>query len=503
MQYAAGIDVSTTGVKAILVDEVGAICGVAVREHPLSSPHPLWSEQNPEDWWNGVCTALRSLTASEGIAPADIVSIGLAGQMHGLVLLDEAGAVLRPAILWNDQRTAAECDQVRDRIGRERLIAITGNDAVAGLTLPKLLWVANNEPDVYKRIAHVLLPKDYIRYRLTGDYATDKAGAAGTLMLDLTSRDWSAEILSAFSIPQEWLPPTYEGPTVTGMVTSTSAQVTGLAEGTPVVAGAGDQAAQAVGVGAIRSHDVAVTIGTSGVVFCSTDKPYVDPEGCLQAFCHAIPNQWHLMGVMLSAAGSLRWFRDVIAPEMEFGELVQECSDIPPGSSGLVFLPYLSGERMPYPDPWMRGGFLGLTTRHTRAHMVRSVLEGVCFGLRDGLELLQELCSSPIKEVRVSGGGAKSLIWRQILSDVLDVRVTRVTSGEGAAYGAALLAGVGGAIWGTVEEACAATIQVEDCVEPQPAAVGCYNRFYELYRDAYPSCSHLAHGLSACEQTIG
>jgi len=502
MRYAVGIDVSTTSVKAVLVDETGAIRGVATKAHGISCPQPLWSEQDPADWWDGVRETLQTLVSESGIGPEHILSVGLTGQMHGLVLLDKEGQILRPAVLWNDQRTGAECDQIRDRIGRDRLLATTGNDAVTGLTLPKLLWVANHEPDVYKRIAQVLLPKDYVRYRLTGDYATDKAGAAGTLMMDLATRDWSPEILDAFSIPKTWLPDTFEGPVATGVVSEEGARATGLAPGTRVVAGAGDQAAQAVGVGAVRTRDVAVTIGTSGVVFCSTDRPRVDPEGRLQAFCHAIPDQWHLMGVMLSAAGSLRWLRDVAAPDVEFGALADASADVPPGASGLLFLPYLSGERMPYADPLMRGGFVGLTTRHTRAHLTRSVLEGVSFGLRDGLELLRGLCTSSIEEVRVSGGGAKSDLWRQILADILGVRVARVTSEEGAAHGAALLAGVGGGFWSSVEDACSAATSIEDLVSPIEENVACYDRLYALYRDSYPSCRSLAHRLSEYEQEV-
>ncbi len=500
MRYAVGIDVSTTSVKAVLIDETGVIRGVATEAHGLSTPQPLWSEQDPADWWDGVCGTLQTLVSESGVGRESILSVGLTGQMHGLVLLDKEGQVLRPAMLWNDQRTGAECDQIRDRIGRDRLLAMTGNDAVTGLTLPKLLWVAKHEPDVYARVAKVLLPKDYVRYRLTGEYATDKAGAAGTLMVDLSTRDWSSQILDAFSIPRTWLPETFEGPVPTGAVSEEGARATGLAPGTPVVAGAGDQAAQAVGVGAVLPRDVAVTIGTSGVVFCSTDRPRVDPEGRLQAFCHAIPDQWHLMGVMLSAAGSLRWLRDVIASDVEFGALADASADVPPGASGLLFLPYLSGERMPYADPLMRGGFVGLTTRHTRAHLTRAVLEGVCFGLRDGLELLGGLCSSPIEEVRVSGGGAKSPVWRQILADVLGVRVVRVTSEEGAAHGAALLAGVGGGLWNSIEEACRVGVSMDGIVTPIEENVACYDRLYEVYRDAYPSCRALAHRLTEYEQ---
>jgi len=500
MRYGVGIDVSTTAVKAVLVNESGMIFRWASSEHPLSSPRPLWSEQDPMDWWHGVQDVLQALTSDPDVCVSDIVSVGLTGQMHGLVLLDEAGDILRPAILWNDQRTAAECDAIRDHIGRTRLLELTGNDALTGLTLPKLLWVAAHEPKIYGKIAHVLLPKDYIRYRLTGEYASDKAGASGTLMLDLAARDWSNELLDAFEIPRAWLPDSFEGPEATGVVSSSGAEATGLLAGTMVVAGAGDQAAQAVGVGAVSPRDAAVTIGTSGVVFYSMDRPRVDEEGRLQAFCHAAPGLWHLMGVMLSAAGSLRWLRDTIAPQEDFGALVEACDCVPAGASGLLFLPYLSGERMPYSDPWMRGGFLGLTTRHTREHMVRSVIEGVCYGLRDGLELLRALCDQPIRDVRVSGGGANSAVWRQILADILGVSVATVSCGEGAAYGAALLAGVGGGLWSSVEEACSVTIQIKDRIDPRADTANCYAEGYRLFREAYPACRSLAHDLTAFEQ---
>lgn len=502
-RFCIGVDVSTTGVKAVLVGEDGAVHAVAVSENLLSTPHPLWSEQAPRDWWHGTCTVIRQILATEGLAAEEIVAVGLTGQMHGLVLLDSAGDVIRPAILWNDQRTAEECDEIRQSMDRDVLIRITGNDALTGLTLPKLLWVAKHEPASYSRIAKILLPKDYVRYRLSGQYATDKADAAGTLMLDLRTRDWSEQVLDAFGVPRRWLPETHEGPSITGVVSQRGAAETGLREGTPIVAGSGDQAAQAIGVGAVSPGDVAVTIGTSGVVFCSTGEPLTDPEGRLQAFCHAVPGRWHLMGVMLSAAGSLRWFRDAIAPGAGFSELVDETDGLQPGADGLLFLPYLSGERMPYADPWIRGAFVGLTGRHTRAHMTRAVLEGVCFGLRDGLELLRDYCAAPIEQVLVSGGGARSATWRRILAETLAVNVTSVQSEEGAALGAALLAGVGGGIWPCVQAACSAAIRVADCIQPSREAMRRYEGLYRLYRDAYPACRPIAHGLSEFECNPG
>jgi xylulokinase len=407
--------------------------------------------------------------------------------MHGLVLLDAAGQVLRPAILWNDQRTAAECDEIRARLGRERLIQITGNDALAGFTAPKLLWVRAHEPELYARARHALLPKDYVRYRLTGEFAADKSDGAGTLLMDLRRRSWSAEVLEALDIPAEWLPPLFEGPEVTGRLSAQAAEATGLPAGTPVVAGGGDQAAQAVGVGAVSPGIVALTLGTSGVIFASTAEPVIEPEGRLHAFCHAAPGRWHLMGVMLSAAGSLRWHRDTFAPGVPYDTLLAPAAALPAGSDGLLFLPYLTGERTPHPDPLARGAFVGLTVRHTLPHLTRAVLEGVAFGLRDSFELMRQAGLAPVQQVRVSGGGARSLLWRQILADVLQVSLVTVNTTEGAAYGAGLLAGVGAGVWPEVSAACAATVAVTGQVTPQAAAAQRYQSLYGQYQALYPA----------------
>lgn len=487
MPYFLGIDVSTTATKALLIDEAGAVVGVAATEYDYETPHPLWSEQDPALWWDGAVASIRAVLEKTGIAPDEVAAAGLTGQMHGLVLLDAAGRVLRPALLWNDQRTAAECDQIRRRVGRERLIQLTGNDALTGFTAPKLLWVRAHEPELYAKIRHVLLPKDYVRYRLTGEPATDKAGAAGTLLLDLRQRDWSAEVLDALGVPPDWLPPTHEGPAVTGTLSTEAAEATGLAAGTPVVAGGGDQAAGAVGVGAVREGIVSLVLGTSGVVFATANEPFVEPEGRLHAFCHAVPGRWHLMGVMLSAAGSLRWYRDTLAPGVSFNDLLAPAADVPPGSEGLRFLPYLTGERTPHPDPLARGAFVGLTVRHTRAHLTRAVLEGVAFGLRDGFRLMREAGLSAPNEVRVSGGGARSPLWRQILADVLDAELVTVNTTEGAAYGAALLAGVGAGSWADVDTACDATVRVNGRTSPRPEAVAQYEAAYASYRALYPA----------------
>ncbi len=495
MPYLLGIDVSTTGVKALLIDESGNVIQATTTELPISTPKPLWSEQDPTDWWHGTVNSIRQTLLDTNLSGGDVAAVGLTGQMHGLTLLDRHGEVPRPAILWNDQRTGPQCDDIRRRVGRERLIEITGNDALAGFTAPKILWVREHEPEVFAQIRQILLPKDYVRFRLTGDYATDRAGAAGTLLLDVKARDWSEELLDALEIPAEWLPPTHEGPELTGRISADAAQATGLMAGTPVVGGGGDQAAQAVGVGAIRPGIVALTLGTSGVIFATTGEPFIDPAGRLHAFCHAVPQRWHLMGVMLSAAGSLRWYRDNVGPDMGYDALLAPASEVAPGSEGLIFLPYLTGERTPYADPLARGAFVGLTVRHTQAHLTRAVLEGVAFGLRDNFELIRDVGVTEIEQVRISGGGAKSALWRQIMADVLDVDLVTVNTAEGAAYGAALLAGVGAGVWRNTEAACQATVQQTDVTSPRAEEVARYAKIYPLYRQLYPALTDVSHAL--------
>jgi xylulokinase len=438
-----GIDVSTTGSKALLIDESGALVATATSPHTLQTPKPLWSEQDPREWWTAVSASIRAALQQAGLGGESITAIRLTGQMHGLVLLDEAGQVLRPAILWNDQRTQSQCDEIHRRIGREKFIQITGNVALTGFTAPKIVWVQENEPEVYAKARHVLLPKDYIRYQLTAEYAMDKADSAGTVLFDLKQRTWSEEVLAVLGIPSSWMPPTFEGPQFTGRITPEAAGVTGLHAGTPVAAGGGDQSAQAVGVGAVEPGVVALTVGTSGVVFATTPAALVEPEGRLHAFCHAVPGRWHFMGVMLSAAGSLQWYRDTLAPNDSFNELLREAEPVPAGSEGLQFLPYLSGERTPYPDPLARAAWVGLTLRHGRGAMTRALLEGVSFGLKDIFSLIQNTGLGEIRQVRASGGGTKGALWRQILASVLEAELVTVNTTEGAAFGAALLAGVG------------------------------------------------------------
>ena len=485
--YFLGIDVSTTATKALLIDSTGTVVAVAAAEYSFETPRPLWSEQHPNLWWEGAQKSIRAVIAKSGVEGAQIHGVGLTGQMHGLVLLDEAGNVLRPSILWNDQRTQVQCDEIHRRIGRDRFIQITGNVALTGFTAPKILWVKENEAEVYARAAHVLLPKDFVRYQLTGAFAMDKADGAGTVLMDLKQRDWSEEVLAGLEIPRAWMPPLFEGTQITGTVTPAAAAATGLQPGTPVMAGGGDQAAQAVGVGAVREGVVALTLGTSGVVFATTSGAFIEPEGRLHAFCHSVPGQWHLMGVMLSAAGSLRWYRDTFAASTSYDDLLAPAADVPPGSEGLLFLPYLTGERTPHPDPLARAAFVGLTVRHGMAHCTRAVLEGVAFGLKDSFELMKSAGLAKIEQVRVSGGGARSPLWRQILADVFESELVTVNTTEGAAYGAALLAGVGAGHWPDVESACESVVKITGRTVPSEPNITVYRKIYPLYQELYPT----------------
>ena len=486
MAFFLGIDTSTTSSKALIIDNLGKVIATASSPHTLQTPKPLWAEQNPLEWWEAVSKCIRAVLEKASIGGENITAIGLTGQMHGLVLLDGAGNVLRPAILWNDQRTQSQCSEIYQRIGKEKFIRITGNVALTGFTAPKILWVKENEPDVFAKTSHVLLPKDFIRFKLTNEYAMDKADGAGTVLFNLRARDWSDEVLSALAIPRTWMPRTFEGTEFTGVVTAEAAALTGLKAGTPVAAGGGDQAAGAVGMGAVEVGVVSLSVGTSGVVFATTPSALIEPAGRLHAFCHAVPGLWHFMGVMLSAAGSLQWYHDTLAPEVSFDDLINEAEAIPAGSEGLQFLPYLSGERTPYSDPLARGAFIGLTLRHHRAHMTRAVLEGVSFGLKDSFTLIQNAGLGNITQVRASGGGTKSALWRQILASVLNAELVTVNTTEGAAYGAALLAGVGAGAWPDVASACKACIRITGSTQPDPQQVETYQKAYLIYQGLYP-----------------
>jgi len=487
-----GIDVSTTATKAVLIDERGVVVAIGVAEYPYDVPRPGWSEQDPALWWDGAVGAVRAALAGADVDGSAVAAIGLTGQMHGAVLLDAADDVLRPAILWNDQRTARECDLIRAAVGPERLIEITGNDALTGFTAPKLVWVRDHEPDIWARTAHVLLPKDYLRLRLTGEYAMDKADGSGTILFDLAARDWSNEVLATLHIDRALMAPTFEGPQVTGTLTADAAAATGLIAGTPVVAGGGDQSANAVGVGAVAPGVVALSLGTSGVVFAATDTPLYERHGRVHAFCHAVPERWHMMSVMLSAAGSLRWFRDALAPGLDFGDLVGPAAAVEAAGTGLYFLPYLTGERSPHPDPDARGAFIGLNITHDLRHMTRAVLEGVTFGLRDGLELMVEAGMPRPTQIRASGGGLVSPLWRQLLADILGAEIAVPSTTEGAAFGAAALAAVGAGWFESVDEASAKLVSAEPVAAPGPVAVA-YEDHYVAYRELYPALAGWFH----------
>ncbi|MGZ4346257.1 MAG: xylulokinase [Gaiellaceae bacterium] len=469
MTQLVGLDVGTTGVKALALSPDGEVLARAEESYELSTPHPGWSEQDPEDWWRAADRALGALGG-------ETTSIGLSGQMHGLVVLDERDRVLRPAILWNDQRTEAECAEIEKRVGLTRLIQLTGNRALTGFTAPKLLWLRRHEPTTYARVAHVLLPKDYVRLRLTGKHAIDVADASGTLLFDVARRRWSQEMLEALELDPAWLPRALESPEVSGET----------AAGIPVAAGAGDQAAAALGVGVDRPGPLSVVLGTSGVVFAVLPAYAADPQARVHAFCHAVPGGWHAMGVMLSAAGSLRWLRDVLAPRGGYDELTAAAEAWPAGTEGLTFLPYLAGERTPHADPHARAAFAGLTLRHDRGALIRAVLEGVAYGLRDSLELLRELGVDP-RDGRVSGGGARSELWLRILASVLGLPIRRATADEGSAYGAALLGGVAAGVFRDVHEAVATCVRLLDPVDPDPEWVDAYEQGYRRFKLLYPA----------------
>ncbi|MFN8484986.1 MAG: xylulokinase [Anaerolineae bacterium] len=497
MDYLLGIDTSTTATKALLIDTDGAVVAVASAGYGFETPRPGWTEQSPALFWDATVKSIRDVLAQAGVRGADVAAVGLTGQMHGMVLLDAQNRVIRPCILWNDQRTARQCDEITATVGAERVLEITGNPVLTGFTAPKIVWTRENEPQNYARVAHVLLPKDYVRFCLSGEFFSDVSDASGTSLLNVRERRWSDEVLGALDIPRAWLPEVTESPVVSSHVSAAAAQATGLAPGTPIVGGAGDQAAAAVGNGIVREGLVSITLGTSGVVFAASQEYRVEAQGRLHAFCHAVPGMWHLMGVMLSAAGSLQWHHDTVAPDMSFDALVGEAAAAPAGAEGLLFLPYLTGERMPYPDPLARGAWVGLTVRHGRGHLTRAVLEGVAFGLKDGFGLMAGAGLPPIESVRVSGGGARSAVWRQILASVLGTPLATVNTTEGTALGAALLAGVGAGVWPDAATAAARTVLVigEDAPDPDQAPV--YEAQYPLYHGLYTALKPTFQGVAA------
>ena len=487
-----GLDVGTGGSRAAIVAADGAVTAAAAEPHAaFDAPRTGWAEQRPEDWWRASQAAVRAALAAGGTAPGAVRAVGLSGQMHGAVLLDAAGEVVRPAIIWCDQRTGAQCRRLTGEVGAARLIDLVGNPALTGFTLPKLLWVRDEEPAHWERVRTVLLPKDYVRWRLTGERATDVADASGTLLFDVARRRWSAELLAQVGNDPASLPAAHEGPAVAGRLSRAGAEATGLAAGTPVVAGAGDQAAGAVGMGIVGPGAVSATIGTSGVVFAATGEPARDPRGRVHTFCHAAPGRWHVMGVTQGAGLSLRWLRDLLgagaggpdAPDDAYDRLCREAAGAPPGADGVLWAPYLMGERTPHLDPGARAALVGLSAAHGRAHVIRAVLEGVAFSLRDSLTILDEM-GVPATRIRLGGGGARSPLWRQIQADAYGRPVDVPAAEEGAAYGAALLAGVGAGVWGSVDEACAA-VRVAGTVAPDPGAVRVLDRQYARFRTLY------------------
>jgi xylulokinase len=478
-----GIDVGTGGSRAVLIDEGGRIVASAMAEHkPFASSEIGWAEQEPEDWWRAVVLAIRQVL--ENANADEIGAISFSGQMHGAVLLNDADQVLRPALIWCDQRTEKQCAEITEKIGAETLINLVSNPAVTGFTLPKLLWVRENEPEVWQKVKTILLPKDYIRLKLSGDKASDVADSSGTLLFDVQNRKWSDEMFSAFQMDRSLFPQVYESIEVTGKISKPAAEETGLKEGTLVIAGAGDNAAGAIGMGITQPGAVSATIGTSGVIFAVTARPSLDLKGRIHTLCHAIPNRWHNTGVTQSAGLSLKWFHENFGNGMSYRELDGEAAKVPSGSDGAIWLPYLMGERTPHLDAKARAAFVGLTASHTKAHMIRAVLEGVAFSLRDSLEIFKEL-GVPIERIRLGGGGAKSKLWRQIQADVYGQPVEILEADEGAAFGAAILAGVGAGAWESVDEASDKTIRILERVEPNKDSVDALNRNYESYNLLY------------------
>ena len=493
--HVLGIDVGTGGTRAVIVDGSGRITASATEEHaPFASPQIGWAEQDPEDWWRACGVAVREALAATTLRADQIACVGFSGQMHGAVMLDQSDRVVRPALIWCDVRTEKQCRELTEKIGAQKLIRLTCNPALPNFTLTKFLWVRENEPQNWKRVRSVMLPKDYVRFRLTGERATDMADASGTLLLDVASRRWSGEVMQAAGIEPSLLPQLFESPEICGNVSAIGAAATGLPVGTPVVAGAGDQAAGAVGMGIVTASAVSATIGTSGVVFASTDRPSLDPRGRLHTFCHAVPGRWHVMGVTQAAGLSLRWFRDTFGAGATgvndlrdpYERLTDEAAAVPPGSDGLLWAPYLMGERTPHLDPNARAALIGLTASHTRGHVVRAILEGVAFSLRDSFTLFAEM-GVPVRNIRLGGGGARSSLWRQIQADVYGREVEVLEAEEGAAYGAAILAGVGAGVWISVDGACKEIVKVAQRVDPQPAALVRMNTSYAAYRRMYPA----------------
>ncbi len=486
----------TGGSRAVLINTNGSVVASATVEHqPFASPEIGWAEQDPRDWWRASAAAIRQVLAEENIIADEIVAVGLSGQMHGAVFLNESDEVLCPSIIWCDQRTEKQCRELTKEIGAENLIRLVSNPALTNFTLTKMLWLRDNEPEIWNQVRTVLLPKDYVRFRLTGDKATEVSDASGTLMLDVQNRKWSSEILAAAGISESLLPRLYESAEITGTISAECAEEIGLKAGTPVVGGAGDNAAGAIGMGIVRTGAVSATIGTSGVVFAVTDSPFVDLKGRIHTFCHAAPNRWHNTGVTQAAGLSFRWFRDNFASHLSYDELVEEAAKIPVGANGLLWTPYLMGERTPHIDPHARASLIGLTASHTKSHVVRAILEGVAFSLRDSIEIFKEL-NIPIETIQLGGGGARSALWRQIQADVYGQPVVTVEAEEGAAYGAALIAGVGVGNWKTIDDACVKSVRIAKNIEPDNQSMSVLNYQYKAYQSVYSSLQSMMNILN-------
>ena len=486
-----GIDVGTGGSRALLVDECGTVRASATAPHEdVFMARPLWAEQRPENWWDAAAAAISAVLAQAGISGAAVRGIGLSGQMHGLVLLDGAGSVIRPSLIWCDQRSQPQVDAVNAAIGREDVLRYIANPVLTGFTLPKLLWVRDHEPENFGRARKMLLPKDYVRYCLTGEFATEVSDASGTAVFDVVHRRWSFELMDRLGLDRSLLPECRESIEVSGQVSAHAAELTGLVAGTPVVGGGGDQASSAIGNGIVEAGIVSCTLGTSGVVFAHMEKPAYDPGGRVHTFCHAVPGKWHVMGVTQGAGLSLQWFRNQFAPGTSYDQLMGEAAKAPAGSDGLFWLPYLMGERTPHLDATARGGWIGLTASHTRAHLIRALIEGVSYSQRDCLEIVESL-GTAVASVRASGGGAQSPFWRQLLASILARRVVTLETQEGSAYGAALLALAGSSEYTSIQELCRAAIHETEAISPARAEADFYTRAHRIYQALYPALAPL------------
>jgi xylulokinase len=498
--YWLGLDIGTGGSRALLIDASGKqIAAVTAPHEDMRMERPMWAEQRPENWWDASAAAIRGVLAEAAVNGADVQGVGLSGQMHGLVILDRANAVIRPSLIWCDQRSQAQVDFIHAKIGRTAVVAAIANPVLTGFTLPKLLWVRDHEPQNYERVRKLLLPKDYVRFQLTGEFATEVSDASGTALLDVLHRRWSQTMLDGLGLDRDFLPRVYESSEITGEISPSAAALTGLAAGTPVVGGGGDQAASAVGNGIVEQGIVSCTLGTSGVVFAHMDNVAYDPEGRVHTFCHAVRDKWHVMGVTQGAGLSLQWLRNQLAPGASYDELTAEAAAAPSGSQGLFWLPYLMGERTPHLDPTARGGWIGLTARHTRADLIRAAIEGVSYSQKDCLDIIEDL-GVAVSSVRASGGGARSLFWRQILADVFGKRVASLESQEGSAYGAALLAAVGTGEYASVPEICRAVIQERESLSPRPRESALYAEAHQTYRALYPALRNIYERMALAER---